>query len=236
MRYVILAIVLGCVPAFAQFSGRLSGTVLDSSGAPVPDATVGLYLSGGAKPLLATKTARDGAWHFIGVRATDYDITVESAGFAKFSLRGVTVDPANETDVPTITLKPASLNQSLDVVADAQKVETGNAEISDTIDVDQIQKLPVLDRDPLYLLQTLPGVVQQGNSDTTIDGATDVFQQHDAGRHQYPGQLHSRQRAGSHAEQNFAGADPRVHLRDFESERGGPGRGHAACFRDAFGH
>jgi hypothetical protein len=175
MRYLILAVVLGCAPAFAQFSGRLSGTVLDSSSAPVPDATVNLYIAGGAKPLLTTKTARDGAWHFIGVRPTDYDIGVEASGFAKYSLRGITVDPASETDVPAITLQLPTVSQSLDVSAEAQKVETGNAEISDTIDVEQIQKLPVLDRDPLYLLQTLPGVVQQGNSPTTIDGLRTSF-------------------------------------------------------------
>ena len=80
------------------------------------------------------------------------------------------MDPANETDIPAITLQLPTINQSLDVTADAQRVETGNAEISDTVDVEQIQKLPVLDRDPLALVQTLPGVVYQGNSPTTING------------------------------------------------------------------
>jgi hypothetical protein len=175
MRVLVLAIALACLPAFAQFSGRLSGTVQDASGAPVPGAAVNLYLAGGAKPLLTTKTAGDGAWHFIGVRPTDYDIAVDARGFASASLRGVTVDPANETDVPPITLQLATISQSVNVTADAQKVETGNAEISDTIDVEQIQKLPVLDRDPLYLLQTLPGVVYNGNTTTTIDGLRTSF-------------------------------------------------------------
>ena len=174
-RYVALALLLGWVPAFAQFSGRLSGSVLDSSSAPVPNAAVNLYLAGGTKPLLSTRTAPDGTYKFIGVRPTDYDLAVEAPGFARSSLRAITVDPARETDLPAITLQLSTISQSLAVTADAQSVETGNAEISDTIDVQQIQKLPVLDRDPLALVQTLPGVVYQGNSPTTINGLRTSF-------------------------------------------------------------
>ncbi len=169
---IALALVcaLGPVESFAQFSGRLNGSVQDASGAPVPDATVSLVLSGGRKALLSTKTGRDGGWHFTGVRSTEYDITVEAAGFATSTLRQITVDPARENDVAPVTLQLATVSQSLDVVADQQKVETGNAEVSDTINVEELQKLPAIDRDPLSLVQTLPGVVNQGNSYTTING------------------------------------------------------------------
>ena len=170
MRYLLFAMVLGCIPACAQFSGRLSGSVLDASGAPVAGANVGLYLLGGTKPVLSTATARDGGWRFTGIRPTDYDVTVEAPGFAKSALRSISVDPARETDVPPITLQLPTVNQSLDVVADAQRIETGSAEIADTISVQQVQKLPMVDRDPLALVQTLPGVVYNGNGATTING------------------------------------------------------------------
>ena len=62
------------------------------------------------------------------------------------------------------------MSQSVDVAGDAQSIQTSNAEISSTITMEQIAKLPILDRDPLALIQTQPGVVYQGNSATTING------------------------------------------------------------------
>jgi len=169
-RRIALALLLSGGLVSAQFSGRLAGTVVDSSHAPVAGASVTLTLSGGKNALLTTATANDGTFHFIGVRATEYDIAVAAPGFAKTTLRSLTVDPARETDIPTIELQLLSVTQSVDVVADVQKVETGSVEIADTISVEQVEKLPMLDRDPLGLLQTLPGVIYQGNSYTVING------------------------------------------------------------------
>jgi hypothetical protein len=154
----------------AQFSGRLTGTVLDSSGAPIPNATVSLSFPGGTKALLATKTAADGVWNMIGIRPADYDISFEATGFAKAALRAIPVDPARETTVQTVTLQLPTINQSLDVSADIQSVQTSNVEISSTITAQEIANLPLIDRDPLGLVQMLPGVVQQGNSYTVING------------------------------------------------------------------
>src|SRR5215469_9711120 len=81
-------------PATAQLSGRISGTVVDSSGAAVPGATVSLYLVGGAKPLTTTQTSADGLYHFIGIRAAYYDLSVDSSGFLKNTLRNISVDAA----------------------------------------------------------------------------------------------------------------------------------------------
>src|SRR5450631_3596262 len=96
----------------AQFSGRLAGTVLDATGAPIPGATVSLVLPQGDKPVLTTKTADDGAWRLIRVRPSDYDLTLEATGFAKTTLHAVAVDPARETTVQTITLPLPAISQS----------------------------------------------------------------------------------------------------------------------------
>jgi hypothetical protein len=170
MRFVCGLLLLGLVPGFAQFSGRVTGSVVDSSGASVPDAPVDLYLAGGKKPLLSTRTASDGQYNFNSVRPAGYDLTVESKGFLKFTLRDVTVDAARETSVPQIKLQLASVAETVEVKGDVQGVELGNAEIADTVTVDQIKNLPIFDRDPLGLIQLQPGVVANGNSATVIDG------------------------------------------------------------------
>ena len=81
---------------------------------------------------------------------------------------------ARETSVPQVKLQVASLVETVEVSGDVQGVELNNAEISDTVTVSQIKNLPILDRDPLGLLQLQPGVVYNGNSTTVINGLRDV--------------------------------------------------------------
>jgi Carboxypeptidase regulatory-like domain len=157
-------------PALAQFDGRISGSIADPTGAPVPGASIELFLKSGKKPLLTTKTSSDGLFRFIGVRAGDYDLTVESTGFVKVDLRGLTVDAARETTVPPIKLQLATTTQTVEVNARPEGVQTTNAEISQTVSMEEIRNLPILDRDVLSVIQTQPGVVYNGNSYTVING------------------------------------------------------------------
>src|SRR5689334_16725799 len=122
MQRLASVFLLVILPMAAQIDGRVSGSVIDTSGAPVPNAQVELFLAAGKKPLLTAKTATDGSYHFIGVRPAYYDLTVDQHGFLKSTIRNVTVDPARETSVPEIKLQLASVTQSVDVVADAQTV------------------------------------------------------------------------------------------------------------------
>jgi hypothetical protein len=172
----VLAVLLGLtVRADAQLSGRISGSVVDATGAVVPGATVNLFLAGGAKPLATTQTSQDGLYHFIGLRAADYDLTVEAAGFLKYTVRNTSVDPARETDVPEIRLQLSTVTQNVEVSERVEGVDTNNAEISDTVTMDQIHNLPIIDRDPLGILQTQPGVIANGNSYTVINGMRTSF-------------------------------------------------------------
>ncbi len=157
-------------PALAQLDGRINGSVVDPSGAPVPSASINLFLKNGKKPLLTTKTASDGIFHFIGVRAGDYDLGVDSNGFVKVEVRGLVVDAARETNVGEIKLQLATTTQTVEVNASAQGVQTTNAEISQTVSMEEIRNLPILDRDVLSVIQTQPGVVYNGNSYTVING------------------------------------------------------------------
>jgi hypothetical protein len=154
----------------AQFSGRVTGSVVDSSGAVVPAAEVELYLAGGQRPLLTAKTSTDGSYNFIAVRPAYYDLTVEAAGFVKTTLRGISVDPARETSVPQVRLQLPAVTQTVDVSAAVQGVDIASAEVADTVSMEQIKNLPILDRDVLSILQTQPGVASNGNSYTVING------------------------------------------------------------------
>jgi hypothetical protein len=96
MQFVCGLLFLGVIPLFAQFSGRVTGSVVDSSGASVPDAQVNLFLAGGQKPLLSTKTSRDGQYYFNSVRAATFDLTAEAKGFLKIKANGYYELPIGE--------------------------------------------------------------------------------------------------------------------------------------------
>jgi hypothetical protein len=163
------------IPAGAQLSGRISGSVIDAAGASVPGATVNLFLAGGAKPIATTHTAADGAYHFIGLRAADYDLAVESPGLLKSTIRSITVDAARETDVAQIRLQLPTVTQNIEVTERVEGVDLDNAEVSDTVTADEIRNLPLIDRDVLGILQTQPGVLYNGNGATVINGMRTSF-------------------------------------------------------------
>ena len=154
----------------AQVAGRITGSVVDGSGAAVPGAEIKVYLAGGKRAVLAAKTTPEGLFTLSGVRPESYDITVEAPAFVKYTVRGVRVDPARETAVPQVRLGLAALTQSVEVSGQAETVETGNAEISTTVTNAQVRRLPLPDRDPLALALTQAGVSTNAASYTVING------------------------------------------------------------------
>jgi len=69
-------------------SGQLSGTVVDSSGAVVPEASV-VVTDQASKSVRRSKTNSDGNFSFAGLPPANYTVTVESAGFQKWERTGL---------------------------------------------------------------------------------------------------------------------------------------------------
>src|SRR5947208_14833931 len=101
MRFVCgiaLVAFLGGFPMSAQFSGRVTGTVVDARGAAIPSADVELFVAGGEKAVLTAKTTADGSVHLVGVRPAVYDLTVSSTRFVSATLRHLSVEAAKATE------------------------------------------------------------------------------------------------------------------------------------------
>jgi hypothetical protein len=169
VQLALTVLVLLASSASAQVFGRLSGSVVDQSGAPVPGATVNVYIPGGKDPVLTSKTNDAGLFIFIGVRPDSYDVGVESKGFARVMLRKVTVEPLQETGLGVIKLEVATTRQTVDVTTEVQTVQLSNVEVSSTITNTQIENLPVLGRQVNSLFATQAGV-NSGNDTTSING------------------------------------------------------------------
>ena len=153
----------------AQVTGQMNGTIADSADAAVNNANVRIYLSGGKKAVVEAGTNSSGFFSVPALRPDTYDVEVQAPGFAVARVNGIQVDPARAVTVPPIRLQVSAVSQSVEVSAAANTVQLTSPEISSTLSTDQLQRLPVLDRQITAVLQTQPGVTGDRTS-TSING------------------------------------------------------------------
>src|SRR5439155_4863306 len=153
----LAAIALLCtrpVGMFAQVGATLGGFVSDETGGALPGVTVTITnTSNGTTQALVT--GADGNYRAVALSPAPHQIKVELSGFAP-ETRAVTLTVGADAKVD-FRLKVASLSESLTVTGESPLVETARSEPTSVVLADQIQALPVLDRNFLVLAQTLPG-------------------------------------------------------------------------------
>ncbi len=171
-----MCIALCISPALiAQTSGTITGSVQDPAGAAVPGAQIDVLLAGGAKPEFASRTTSNGLFTISGIRAETYDIRITATGFTVAVLKNIKVDPARETSLEPVRLEVGSVSTSVDVSTSGEGVQTSNVEITTTVSIEQVSKLPVVNRSPLTLIGTQAGVLTTGPDTTTINGQRTSF-------------------------------------------------------------
>jgi len=121
------AMLLAASSVYGQVAARVTGSVVDSSGAAVAGASIGLQLPGSNSNLYSTVSTLAGDYKLLSVNPGAYDLAVEAKGFVKSVLKGVKVDASRATDVPPIALEVASISQSIEVSESTSAVETSNA-------------------------------------------------------------------------------------------------------------
>jgi Carboxypeptidase regulatory-like domain len=123
----------------------VAGTVLDPSGAEVPDAAV--TLKRGARVLSSVKTDGSGRFRFEAVPQGNYSIEIQQEGFQP-SLTPVQIQQ-KPPETLTITLSLAQLVSAISVTAGALQVSTDTAENRDSVNADQslLENVPVFDQD-----------------------------------------------------------------------------------------
>src|SRR5947207_7939741 len=165
---------ISLTPLAAQVTGRLTGRVVDTSGAAIPGVEVKLALAGQLRPILTAVTTSDGLFSIAGIRPEIYGVMVEAAGFRKETVRSVKIDPASEAALPPIKLEVGAVTETVEVNASVQRIQTANAEITTTVTTEQLRKLPTIDRSPLALVRTQAGV-SNGRGNTIINGQKTSF-------------------------------------------------------------
>src|SRR5438270_6053954 len=126
-RQIVVRILLSLafLPAASRAAdptGTISGTVLDSSGAPVPRARV-VAANTATRLSRETLTASDGGFVFPLVPVGPYTVSAEAPGFRRFEQRNVTITTDVNVTVP-ISLQLGDVSETITVEARASLVET----------------------------------------------------------------------------------------------------------------
>src|SRR4051812_49357264 len=136
---------IGFVPSLhAQaIDGNLTGTVVDPTGATVPNATVEITNAGtGIKS--TAKTGVDGLYRFNNLPVGAYQVSVTASGFAMSGLKNVQVE-LNKTVTANVTMQVQGVTQEVAVVEAPSAIDTTTSQLQSTFKAEQIVNLPLIE-------------------------------------------------------------------------------------------
>jgi hypothetical protein len=154
--------------ASAQTGGTLQGSVLDDQSLALPGATVTLTnLETGWTRSIVTDS--EGRYRAPALPPGVYEIRAELSGFATAIRNRVPLTIGQELTI-NMSLKVASLSETLTVTGESPLVETTSSTLGTTISRDQLDSLPVPGRTFTALAQTAPGVTGVGGGGVNAGG------------------------------------------------------------------
>jgi hypothetical protein len=149
--------------------GRLSGSVLDSSGAALPGATITLT-NENTNQVQTVVAGDNGAYLFPLVPVGSYKVEFTLQGFKTATYNKVTVNVGQEYSLSP-RLELGAISEQVEVTAGTALVSTTSPEVSSTVLQKQILEIPLANRDVTNLIKAQPGVQPFINrTNTSING------------------------------------------------------------------
>jgi len=160
--------VLCATPANADnLYAKIRGTVVDPTGAVVPDAK--LTATNVATGLGYSVTSnKDGLFEFLQLPIGDYSVKVEKSGFKTFTEGHIHLD-LDQTFNLRVGMELGVVSDTVTVEANPAQVETTSMQLGTTVTGQQIVDIPLNGRNWTQLMQLQPGV--QSSSDRFGAGA-----------------------------------------------------------------
>ena len=145
-----------------SITGTLTGTVIDPTGAVVPNVNITLTNTASGD-VRRTVSNSEGYFTFAAVPAGTYDLSTEAAGFQKYIQRGIQLNGAEKRNVD-VELKVGAATEQVEVVAGVgQLVTVDSGEKAETLNTEQLQDFSVVGRSAAEFIKILPGMAQSGN-------------------------------------------------------------------------
>jgi hypothetical protein len=132
--FVFAVLVLVCLATTAGLGqvadGNIVGTILDASGAAVPNADVTLEnVATGVKS--SAKTDENGLYRFNNILIGRYSVTVAATGFSTTAMRDVGVE-LNKTTTANARLEVGNVSTTVEVADASTTVDPTTAQLAST--------------------------------------------------------------------------------------------------------
>jgi hypothetical protein len=141
---VFFALLIFTTSGFGQATdANLVGTIVDATGAVVPNAAVELTNEAtGVKS--SAKTDANGFYRFNNMPIGRYDVTASAPGFATATVKGLDLE-LNKNVTSNITLQVGTVSATVDVAEAAATIDTSTAQLQSTFEARQISNLPIIE-------------------------------------------------------------------------------------------
>ena len=160
LTLAVLVWITPVLPASAQADGRFAGTVLDSSGAFVPGATVTVKNEKTGEQRTATSSAQ-GIYVVTNLKPSTYTIRAKSGDFAPVEFTGMQLLAGQEFHLD-LELKPAGVTESVTVRGSSPTLDLSSARIGVNVGEREVLNLPINGRQMSQLMLQAPGSVNSG--------------------------------------------------------------------------
>jgi hypothetical protein len=152
----------------AEVTAGILGTVVDQTGAAVPNATLTLTNPNTGLSRQA-RTDASGNFEFLSVPIGDnYSLEVEMSGFQKSTQTGIKL-LVNQKYRADFKLSVLGVTEKIDVSSNVAQVETTNTQLGDVVEDKKMQSLPLNGRSYIDLLGLQAGVVPISSSEAIND-------------------------------------------------------------------
>lgn len=167
---ILVTALLSGSAAFAQLSSAsLNGTVRDSSGAVVANATVVLR-NVDTTIEHSTTSNETGNYVFLNLPPGKYTLETSAGGFSSKQVEQFVLG-VNQTATIDIALAVGSQKEIVSVVAEAEQLQASTADLGTVISTKQVNDLPLNGRNFTQLLSLTPGVAPISVSQNNMGGS-----------------------------------------------------------------
>jgi outer membrane receptor protein involved in Fe transport len=149
-------LVASAVPAHAQVTGSIAGTVRDTSDAVLPGVSITVRGPALQRESVSTTTGADGVYRVPLLPPGTYDVAAELEGFAPQTRRRVDVAVNQQTRLD-ISMGVAGVSEAVTVASSVPIVDVARSDVAQTVTQRTIDALPLNGRNFTDLVALVPG-------------------------------------------------------------------------------